>query len=682
MSRNYLVTPQGGVIYTGAVLVAALGLFAMPAHAAEPASQTNPISITVEQAANLTLQDDLYKATSNIVVKSSSHDGFSITMAADKQDLVNSANSNYKITAVKKGAPSTLPANQWGYSLDQSSDKYSQVPAKSAPLRLANVTPNTLDGCKSVTECTKPVTFAANIDSTNLPAGEYITHVVYTVTPKLAPKPPVVSKSICRAGSADNDCKVDIDPDMVPVKYTGSTTDAQWTSVANPEDANSGWYDYANKQWANAVTVKKEAYAKYKGKNAVVDPADILGHWVYIPRYAYEVMRRDYTDKLVKEQNFNIHFEKATDPKRIPAVCASKGVDYRTECDLNRDYIDGKPSDAGTWATHPAFTFGKKELNGIWFAKFQTTGDLKQPTVLPNQKYLSGDADGVNGKLEELFAAAKSLGGADEANVVAKNSHNLANYSSRIINNNDWGAAAYLSASQYGAGFDKVEPNNQSGLKYKISVAGKKRPKKVTVTNYYGITGCGAMRGKNGKFKDNSDGGEVGTQSACSSLDSQLAYNGTTGQLASTTNNPTGIYDMAGGGREVVAAAYSDDPSRMVLKPEYNNVVFNAKPPYANLYHFTSINRYECTWETCGGQSLHEVEYDYGALLSACVPKHGNMWNVASGVLAGVCDGSYRLWFTRGGDKGGLSLFSAGAYDGKVDNQYSFRVVLGDFRQQ
>lgn len=654
----------------------------MPAHAAEPANQTNPISITVEQAANLTPQDDLYKATSNIVVKSSSHDGFSITMAADKQDLVNSANSNYKITAVKKGAPSTLPANQWGYSLDQSSDKYSQVPAKSAPLRLANVTPNTLDGCKSATECTKSVTFAANIDSTNLPAGEYITHVVYTVTPKLAPKPPEVSKSICRAGAADNDCKVDIDLDMVPVKYTGSTTDAQWTSIANPEDVNSGWYDYANKQWANAVTVKKEAYAKYKDKNAVVDPADILGHWVYIPRYAYEVMRRDYTDKLVKEQNFNIHFEKATDPKRIPAVCASKGVDYRTECDLNRDYINGQPSSQGTWATHPAFTFGKKELNGIWFAKFQTTGDLKQPTVLPNQKYLSGDADGVNGKLAELFAVAKSLGADDEANVATKNSHNLANYSSRIINNNDWGAAAYLSASQYGAGFDKVEPNNQSGLKYKISVAGKKRPKKVTVTNYYGITGCGAMRGKNGKFKDNSDGGEVGTQSACSSLDSQLAYNGTTGQLASTTNNPTGIYDMAGGGREVVAAAYSDDPSRMVLKPEYNNVVFNAKPPYANLYHFTSINRYECTWETCGGQSLHEVEYDYGALLSACVPKHGNMWNVASGVLAGVCDGSYRLWFTRGGDKGGLSLFSAGAYDGKVDNQYSFRVVLGDFRQQ
>lgn len=303
MSRSYLVAPQAA-IYTSAVLAAALGLFAMPAHAAEPANptnSTNPISITVEQVANLTPQDNLYKATTNIVVKSSSHDGFSLTMAADKPDLVNSADGKYKITAVKKGSPSTLLTNQWGYSIDQSSDKYSQVPTASAPLRLVNVTPNTLDGCKSATECTKSVTFAANIDNTTLPAGRYSTQVVYTVTPKLAPKPPVVSKSICRAGAADNNCKVDIDPDMVPVKYTGSTTDAQWTSIANPEDVNSGWYDYANKQWANAVTVKKEAYAKYKDKNAVVDPADILGHWVYIPRYAYEVMRRDHTDKLVKE---------------------------------------------------------------------------------------------------------------------------------------------------------------------------------------------------------------------------------------------------------------------------------------------------------------------------------------------------------------------------------------------
>ena len=591
--------------------------------------------------------------------------------------------NNKKITAVSEDKPAKLSANQWGYSFDQAATEFSQVPTEPKSLQLANVLPNNLDGCVSISECTKSVTFAANIDNTTLPAGRYSTQVVYTVTPKLAPKPPEVSKSICRAGAADNNCKVDIDPDMVPVKYTGSTTDAQWTSVANPEDVNSGWYDYANKQWANAVTVKKEAYAKYKDKSVVVDPADILGHWVYIPRYAYEVMRRDYTDKLVKEQNFNIHFEKATDPKRIPAVCASKGVDYRTECDLNRDYINGQPSSQGTWATHPAFTFGKKELNGIWFAKFQTTGDFKQPTVLPNQKYLSGSAEGVSGKLAELFAVAKSLGGADEANVEAKNSHNLANYSSRIINNNDWGAAAYLSASQYGAGFDKVEPNTQSGLKYRKKVEDKKRHKEVTVTvtDDYGITGCGAARNKKGNKFSNKDGGEVGTQLACSSLDSQLAYNGTTGQLASTTNNPTGIYDMSGGGKEVVAAAYSDDPDHLVAKPEYKNTVFDAKPPYTNLYHFTSINRYECTWETCGGQALHEVEYNYGTYLSACYLKHGNMWNVASGVLAGGCDASYKLWFTRSGDKGGLSLFLAGAYNGKVDKAHSFRVVLGDFRQ-
>lgn len=144
---------------------------------------------------------------------------------------------------------------------------------------------------------------------------------------------------------------------------------------------------------------------------------------------------------------------------------------------------------------------------------------------------------------------------------------------------------------------------------------------------------------------------------------------------------------MAGGGREVVAAAYSDDPSRMVLNSEYKNTAFDTKPPYTNLYHFASINRYECTWETCGGQALHEVEYNYGDKLSTCQVKHGNMWNVATGVFAGGCyddihnEWGYNLWFARSGNKSGLSLFSASSYNGNVDNAHSFRVVLGDFRQ-
>ena len=84
MSRNYLVTPRAA-IYTSAVLVAALGLFAMPAHAAEPpTSAAGGISINIdpaEEVVNLTSQNS-YKATTHITVTSRESNGFKLTMAA------------------------------------------------------------------------------------------------------------------------------------------------------------------------------------------------------------------------------------------------------------------------------------------------------------------------------------------------------------------------------------------------------------------------------------------------------------------------------------------------------------------------------------------------------------------------------------------------------------------------
>ena len=94
--------------------------------------------------------------------------------------------------------------------------------------------------------------------------------------------------------------QVDYDKNMIPVYYNGS----QWMSLrdsmikANP----SIWFDYTGNStngdgshWANAVTVKEEALSKYQNKNLPIDESDVLGYWVYIPRYAYQVMRRDAT---------------------------------------------------------------------------------------------------------------------------------------------------------------------------------------------------------------------------------------------------------------------------------------------------------------------------------------------------------------------------------------------------
>ena len=582
------------------------------------ATDDNTVSISVDQSAELKPVGNLHKATTNVTVKTSRPYGFNLTLhATGSPDLVNQKDGNHRIKSLPVSNDyASLAANQWGYNNRNSNMYFYGVPDGSSPAVVADVTKAKPAGCINPANCTKSVTFAANVDPAKLASGSYSTVITYTATAK--PKPaPTVDPTICKSGDPKNDCQVDIDPNMIPVKYTGTTTNAQWTSLANPEDSSNqgNWYNYNNKQWANAITVKSEALSKYKNQTRVVDQADILGYWVYIPRYAYEVMRRDGTDKPVPAQNFLISFEKTTTPKRHPAACPEKSKDYRTECDLNRDYIKGQSANAGTWATHPAFTFGTKELNGIWFAKFETTGTTAQPTVLPNEAHISGEYSGMDKKIGNFYSLSKTLGINDPQNVgggdftTIQNNHHLSKLSSHMVNNNDWGAATYLSASKYGAGYDGVRYNPEN---------------------------------------DNTG----------------YNYNTGDGQLTSTTNNPTGIYDMSGGGWEYVAASYTSDLNNS------NTKTFGsaAHPPYVNTYNITNMN--SCTFNTCGGQALYEtndgVDTDTGQ----------HMWN---GQNMYFKSGSY-LWFARGCYYGYgpyvAGLFCTQNFLGYIGSRNAFRVAF------
>ena len=611
-------------------------------------------------------------------------------MQADTADLINSKDSTHKISATPSSTPVALNANQWGYSLNKSATTFSAVPAAAqtsdttatqsqpgatvsaptaTPAVIADVTKAKPAGCTNPANCTKQVTFAANVDPAKLASGSYSTAITYTATAKPAPKPvawtdrtaKVDPSEVCRSGDNSSSCLVDLDKNMIPVKYTGSTTNAQWTSVADPEDedAKGNWYDYGNKQWANAITVKPEALAKYRGFSEVVDQADILGYWVYIPRYAYEVMRQSGTDKPVKEQNFDIKFENTKTPKKRPLACKTgNSKDYRTECGVSRE-LPLMGGEVSTWSTHPAFTFGAKELNGIWFAKFETTGTSKQPTVLPNERHIEGYNSGLY--IGDFYMVAKSIGVNDPQNVggksvsISQNSHRLAKLSSHMVNNNDWGAATYLSASKYGAGYNGVQINSNSA-----GYGGSN-----------GATGCGPQA--SGNTSEYSGYGNLGTPQACGEDNPQRAYNGTLGQLASTTNNPTGIYDMSGGGEEYVAASYSDNLNNSDTG-EYSFGSDAAHPPYVNTYNITNLN--SCTFATCGGQALYETNNGTGDVYG------DNQWNAQ---WLNIKDfWSPLSWFTRGdywGDAGaGLFSVSTGAGDGLYGNR-AFRVALAPVAQ-
>lgn len=529
-------------------------------------------------------------------------------------------------------------------------------------------------------------------------------------TPIVATRAFTYINSICRSGDANSDCQVDIDANMIPIRYTGSTTNAQWTSIANPEDANNvgQWYDYRQQKWANAVTVKPDKLSKYQGKDTVIDEEDVLGYWVYVPRYSYEVQRLNATDHYVDNSDFSIVFEKTTDLKKSPAASCNptsptvsqmwtNGIanntasniaakDYRTGCGLDRSYPSNDVADLNihdggtTWTTHPAFTFGDTELNGFWVGKFELTGSQSAPTVKPNE------FANISEPIGDFYDTIKSIGQPDTANTggnglsLATNQHNLSTYKSNMMKNDEWGATAYLSASQFGARVNKVYNNaariwyykDSSGL-YQMYKDADGQNVDACYQNVYddagnlsqSTVGCfvnsngdvvssdgvamnpnvsGHWGGNHTGCGPNNSSGSVTAYESCEP-NSDHSYQGPIGQLASTTNNVYGIYDMAGANWEYVAANLTslDDSTQTndaaYMKAQSNGTYFNLyrtsdgfdrttaygsngvgkAPVWSVEYDGTNstnsqpwrvymYNNDFCQWGSCGGQAMHETK--------------------------------------------------------------------------
>ena len=478
----------------------------------------------------------------------------------------------------------------------------------------------------------------------------------------------------CKNGDHNSNCIVDKDSNMIPVKYANGG----WQKA----DVNTAgdWYDYANKKWANAVTVKSDKLDTYKNAAAgtEIDNDDVLGYWVYIPRYAYEVQRRDATDKVVSAQNFDIHFETILDTKKTPAAGCSTvsgstltAKDYRTGCGLDRTYYSSNDTKASstTWATHPAFTLGNKELNGFWIAKFEMTGTHTAPTVKPNQH------TNISESVGNFSTMIKSMGVANSANVggssvsgLTQNSHNLNNYFGMLLKNDQWGAVAYLSASEFGAGVNKVRNNGANSWKDKDADGqnGWWKNPNDTKDQYGGggITGCGphttsdtAATADDGQYYDK--GTELNattteSSTACNS-NTGYAYNGSIGQLASTTNNIYGVYDMAGGAWEYVAGAYTTGDSGST-----SGMTTALTEPYVNLYKSSDgFDQGAVAWQDTSGEGNNNYRYNfqickYGNCGGAALHETRAVQSVIAWNNGWGSDNSYFVvasdpWFLRGG---------------------------------
>ena len=633
----------------------------------------------------------------------------------------------------------------------------------------------------------------------------------------------VQEESICRNGNPNSDCQVDIDDNMIPIAYNEDEDSWQIVTKSEIESTSGSWYDYGEKKWANAITLRNDyegggvcansvegvvgstfmganschgsydtatytpleyAMAVYNGDipngGATNDLFDvdristennyggmILGYWVYVPRYAYEVQRPNAIDRVVTDEyplpdnkrtnnynshsirnEFSIHFEKATDTKKTPAETCNilnptkeqmwangtptvgagpdntniLAKDYRTGCaapgntnNISRLYTDAT-TQAGTntvannttWATHPAFTFGSTELNGLWIGKFETTGKVKAPTVKPNQHA------NVSGDIGEFYTMARSIGtgtydptnnGGNDVPGITQNSHNLSTATSHMLKNSEWGAIAYLASSKYGAGTNNVSINSAEP-----STSGDADTSRPMSLFRSGITGCGPnniYRSARTYSSVTTSTGETVDLPALSSshIEDPLAcgdvdhsYIGNIGQLASTTNNVYGIYDMSGGAYEYVMGNLTgyDDQSESDNTSYTGNPI---KPPYVDLYkespygNFTSglsgtsnnpvawspdafeemWNNEVCTWGTCGGHALNETKQ------YQTVTDSNRSWGVDySYFVASNPRLGYR-WFLRGGytDAGyRAGLFGSSNDDGASKIDDGFRSVL------
>ena len=386
----------------------------------------------------------------------------------------------------------------------------------------------------------------------------------------------------------------ELDDGMIPVVIENDGT------VKTISNGDSNWYNYKSKKWANVVLTTSSSRSKYLNTTGVsVSESDILAYLVWIPRYKYKIWTTTTSSKG-NEQTIDIVFENKTTTK-------STGTTVN-------DYL-----------THPAFTFGDTELNGIWVGKFETTGDATTPTVKPNLQSLK------NQNVSTQFSTAQKFGTSTYGSTSKIDAH--------MMKNSEWGAVAYLSHSNYGVNRE-IYINNSS-------------------SHYTGRSGgnVGGSTAINTVYTNQTSTTQYNTYGFYTWDGYLLNYNTNTkssthniSKVASTTGNITGVYDMSGGAWEYVMGNYNNTISSSGF-----STLPNSK--YYDTYSITGNN--SCTIATCGGHALFETAgwySDYVSFVHSSYP-----------------------WFTRGGTYSEVAY--AGAFGSNIDdgNAYSngsFRLVL------
>ena len=279
-----------------------------------------------------------------------------------------------------------------------------------------------------------------------------------------------------------------------------------------------------------------------------------------------------------------------------------------------------------TYYTHPAFTFGDMEVNGIWVGKFETGGTATAPLIKPNISSLRSQTVSAEFTTAQIFGTS-TYG-------------MTSNVDAHMMKNSEWGAVAYLSHSRYGVNRE-VYINNSTG--FYTGRSGGNVPGFTPINGTYTDQTLTTQYNKYGFYTWDGYLLEYNTNTKSGIHDIN--------KVASTTGNITGVYDMAGGSVEYVMG-------------NYNNIIkssgFTTLPDRKYYDKYTTTNlRTACNGGICYGHGLSEVSNWYGDYFN-------------------LVDAS-NPWFLRGGnynDGSNAGSFNFSNNNGNANNNWSARSVL------
>ena len=291
---------------------------------------------------------------------------------------------------------------------------------------------------------------------------------------------------------------------MIPIKWNGSN----WVK-ADSTNSNNDWYDYVNKKWANAVMVNATSRDNYMkaDEGTTITEDDVLAYYVWIPRYKYKL--------------FNVNSE-AIDPILIDVQFESKTT------------AKSSGSSNGEYLTHPAFTFGTTELDGIWVGKFETSGTADNPTIKAGLDSL------VNQNVSTQFATSQKF----TSGTTYLTQTGVSKVDAHMMKNTEWGAVAYLKQSKYGLGLTDIAAGSKKTGGCSYSQAGTSS----SIKNDQ-IVGSFMMQGPD----------EPGPDEPTPDEPTLACDVGNTLTTTSTTGNIYGVYDMAGVAVEYVMGVVQDN---------------------------------------------------------------------------------------------------------------------------